>query len=153
MLIRQATGSTSEVVRSLVERCCNRGDLSVLSTFVRQPLDGRIKRFLTEFQVSVPDAQWTVHELVAGDNTVVVRLSVRGTFSGPLVGLAAPGREATMSGVVFGHFLDGMLAELWLQADLLGFLQQLGVLPPLDLSRAVTVARMATIITAWSAES
>jgi hypothetical protein len=32
--------------------------------------------------------------------------------------------------------------DLWLQADLLGLLQQLGVMPPVDLAQAVTMAQV-----------
>jgi hypothetical protein len=67
---------------------------------------------------------------------------VQGTFSGPLVGLAPPGRAATLTGVAIGRFSEGRLVELWLQADLLGFLQQLDVLPPLRLAQAVTLAQV-----------
>jgi hypothetical protein len=90
----------------------------------------------------VPDARWTIVEEIARGNTVVVRLAVQGTFSGPLLGLAPPGRPAILTGVAIGHFAGGRLVDLWLQADLLGLLQQLGVMPPLDLSQAVAVAQV-----------
>ena len=74
---------------------------------------------------------------------MVTRLVVQGTFSGPLLGLARPGRPATLSGVAISRFAQGRLVDLWLQADLLGFLMQLGVLPQLDLARAVAMAQVA----------
>jgi hypothetical protein len=73
---------------------------------------------------------------------VVTRLAVQGTFSGPLVGLAPPGRPATVTGVAISRFAQGRLVELWLQADLLGLLVQLGVLPPLGLAQALAMARV-----------
>jgi predicted ester cyclase len=97
---------------------------------------------LAEFSAAVPDAHWRIVEQVAERNTVVTRLSVRGTFSGALVGLAPPGRPATLTGVAISRFARGRLVDVWLQADLLGLLQQLRVLPPLDLAQAVTMARV-----------
>jgi hypothetical protein len=44
--------------------------------------------------------------------------------------------------VAISRFTRGRLVDVWLQADLLGFLQQLAVLPPLDLAQAVTMAQV-----------
>jgi predicted ester cyclase len=102
----------------------------------------RLREMLAAFRAAVPDARWTSLEQVAEGETVVTRLAVRGSFTGPLVRLAPPGRPATLTGVVIGRFAAGHLAELWLQADLLGLLQQLGVMPPLDLAQAATMAQV-----------
>ena len=69
-------------------------------------------------------------------------LSVHGAFSGPLVGLAPPGRPATLMAVAISRFDADWLVELSVLADLLGLLTQLGVLPPLDLARAVAMAQV-----------
>jgi hypothetical protein len=90
----------------------------------------------------VPDARWTIEQQVVQEDTVATRLSVRGTFHGPLVGLAWPGRPATVAGVVFCRFAGGRIADLWMQADLLGLLEQLGVMPQLDLAQALSVAHV-----------
>src|SRR2546428_729345 len=68
------------------------------------------------FRGGVPDAGWTIGEQIAQGTTVVTRLGVRGTFSGPLLGLAPPGRPATLTGVAICRFARGRLVELWLQA-------------------------------------
>jgi hypothetical protein len=47
-----------------------------------------------------------------------------------------------VTGVLICRFAAGRLVDLWLQADLLGLLQQLGVLPPLDLAQAVAMAQV-----------
>jgi hypothetical protein len=83
-----------------------------------------------------------VRWLVAEGETVVARLEVRGSFSGPLVRLAPPGRPATLTGVAICRFAGVHLVGLWLQADLLGLLVQLGVLPPLGLAQALAMARV-----------
>jgi predicted ester cyclase len=157
-----ATASAA-LVRRVVEEACNSGNLAVLQEVLgpaggvgagdlpaprpdaahagdRPP--GRLRELLAAFQGAVPDARWTILEQVAQDDTVVTRLAVRGTFSGPLVGLAPPGRPATLTGVATSRFAEGRLVALWLQADLLGFLEQLGVTPPLSLAQAVTLAQV-----------
>jgi predicted ester cyclase len=135
-------------VRRVVEQACNQGDLAVLDALLA-PAGGvdaarhlTLRQGLAAFREAVPDARWTIVEQIAAGDTVATRLAVRGTFSGPLVGLAPPGRLATLSGVAISRFAGGRLVDLWLQADLLGLLQQLGVMPPLALDKAVAVARV-----------
>jgi predicted ester cyclase len=140
-------------VRRLVEEACNGGNLAALEEVLPPPsptdpaaADERagspLRDYLAAFRDAVPDARWTIEEQVTQGTTVVTRLAVQGTFSGPLVGLAPPGRPATVTGVAISHFAQGQLVELWLQADLLGLLVQLGVLPPLGLAQALAMARV-----------
>ena len=139
-------------VRHLVDEACNDGNLAVLDAVLApaSPTAGadglagaNLHDLLAEFQAAVPDARWTIVEQISQRNTVVTRLVVRGTFAGALLGLAPPGRPATLTGVAISRFAGGRLVEVWLQADLLGLLQQLGVLPPLDLAQAVAMAQVA----------
>lgn len=145
---RMSAAQQAACVRRVVERACNDGDLTVLDAVLPppgapdQPGVVRLRQVLPAFRAAVPDARWQIVDLIAAGNTVVTRLSVQGTFSGALVGLAPPGRPATLSGVAISRFARGRLIELWLQADLLGFLQQLGVLPALDLDQVVAMAQV-----------
>ncbi|HEU0026641.1 MAG TPA: ester cyclase [Ktedonobacterales bacterium] len=149
-LARQATAHAAAITR-LVEEVCNQGDPAILDEILA-PAEGAtiaptlaplpLRQQLAAFRAAVPDAHWTIVQQVAAGDTVVTRLAVRGAFSGPLVGLAPPGRAATLTGVAFARFSEGRLVEVWLQADLLGFLQQLDVLPPLRLAQAVALAQV-----------
>lgn len=105
----------------------------------------RLPQLLAAFRAAVPDARWTIEEQIAQGEVVATRLSVKGTFSGPLLGLAPPGRVATLTGVAISRFVGGHLMGLWLQADLLGLLLQVGVLPPLDLAQAVSMAQVGRV--------
>jgi predicted ester cyclase len=129
----------------LVEEACNQGRLEVLDELLapaHRAGGPPLRAHLAAFRAAVPDARWTIVEQVVQGNTVAARLAVRGTFWGPLLGLAPPGRPAVLTGVAIGHVAGGRLVELWLQADLLGLMQQLGVLPPLDLAQAVAMAQV-----------
>ena len=146
--------SPAAQVRRLVEEACNAGNLAVLEEAMPASAMSPVAevrswpslpRLLAAFRTAVPDAHWTIEEQIAEGEAVATRISVKGTFSGPLVGLAPPGRPATLTGVAFSRFAAGRLATLWLQADLLGLLLQLGVLPPLDLSQAAAMAQVARV--------
>src|SRR5919199_311657 len=140
-------------VRRLVEDACKNGDLAALDAALA-PVgpadppapDGRtgspLRDYLAAFRAAVPDARWTIVEQISQGNTVVTRLVVQGTFAGALLGLAPPGRPATVTGVAISRFAQGRLVDLWLQADLLGLLQQLGVMPPLDLTQVAALTQM-----------
>jgi SnoaL-like polyketide cyclase len=133
-------------VRRLIEEACNRGPVGPprdagVAAAGGAPL-ARLPGLLAAFRAAVPDARRTIEEQVVQNQTVVTRLSVSGTFSGNALGLAPPGRPAAVTEVAISRFVAGRLAGLWLQADLLDLLQQLGVMPPLDLSRAVAIARV-----------
>jgi hypothetical protein len=140
-------------VRRLVEEVCNGGNFAALDAALPPPsptdpapAGGRagspLRDYLAAFRDAVPDARWTIVEQIAQGTTVVTRLAVQGTFSGPLVGLAPPGRPAMVTGVAISRFAQGRLVDLWLQADLPGLLGLLGVLPPLGLAQALAMARV-----------
>ena len=154
--------SPAAQVRRLVEEACNGRNPSVLEEVlatatrlpaaeVRTPPD--LPKLLAAFQAAVPDALWTIEEQITEGDAVATRMSVKGTFSGPVLGLAPPGRPATLTGVVISRFSGGKLVSLWLQADLLGLLQQLRVLPPLDLTQVVAMARLQRENKRWTSES
>jgi predicted ester cyclase len=143
--------SPADQVRLLVDEACNGGNIAALERVLAAPahtvgarlqLPQHLPKLLVDFRAAVPDARWTIEEQIAQGEAVVTRLSVEGTFSGPLLGLAPPGRPAIVTGVAISRFVSGYLVGLWLQADLLGLLLQLGVLPPLDLAQAVALAQI-----------
>ncbi|MFD8478471.1 ester cyclase [Kitasatospora sp. NPDC059673] len=75
-----------------------------------------------------------VHEIedqIAEGDKVVTRLTGRGTSVGDLPGIPATGRPITMTATVVHRIENGKLAEKWSDKDILGFLQQLDVIPPL----------------------
>lgn len=110
---RSPRGAAAALVRRLIEQVCNGGNLAALDAALApspRASDGgdageravhRLRPLLAAFQDAVPDAHWTVEDQVASGDTVVTRLAVRGAFSGPLFGLAPPGRLATLTGVAF----------------------------------------------------
>jgi predicted ester cyclase len=150
----------AKLVQRLIEEVGNAGDLDRLDVFLAPEAAmpgarGRegIKQALRLFRAAVPDARWTIQEQVAAEGTVVTRLQVQGTHRSGLWGIAPTGRVATVTGVLICRFAHGRVATCWAQADLLGLLCQLGVLPALDLERVVAVARVLQAGEAWAAQT
>lgn len=76
-----------------------------------------------------PDARFSVTELIAEGERVAVPHSMQGTHQGEFQGIPATGNAVVVNAVVIMHFADGKAAEMWLNADFLGLMQQLGVIP------------------------
>ncbi|XVQ10753.1 ester cyclase [Spirillospora sp. CA-255316] len=73
-----------------------------------------------------------VQDQVAEGDKVVTRLLCRGVHEKDLPGIPATGNEMVMTATVIHRVEDGRLAEKWSDKDLLGMLQQIGVVPPLE---------------------
>jgi predicted ester cyclase len=70
-----------------------------------------------------------IDDMVAEGDKVVVRVTGQGVHSGELFGIPATHREFTASGITIFRIAGGKIAERWVEIDMLGALQQLGVIP------------------------
>jgi steroid delta-isomerase-like uncharacterized protein len=70
-----------------------------------------------------------VDRLVAEDDVVVAHFTTRGRHTGDFAGYPATGREFAFAGMAMYRIADARLAEAWFAPDLLGWFQQLGMLP------------------------
>ena len=89
------------------------------------------KQMIAGFLETLADFQETVEAQVAEGDTVVTRLSGSGRHTGELMGAAPTGKETKWTAVIISRFEDGKIAEEWVEADFLSFLQQIGVVPQL----------------------
>jgi steroid delta-isomerase-like uncharacterized protein len=82
------------------------------------------------FKEGFPDLVETVEEMVAEDNKVVIRSLWKGTHTGEFVGIPATGKPVVLTGINFYRVgEDGMLVERHGSFDVLGMMQQLGLVP------------------------
>jgi steroid delta-isomerase-like uncharacterized protein len=95
-----------------------------------------IKEHLASLRRAFPDCHYTVDDLVAEGNMVVVRWSLTGTHRGEFWGITPTGKKVSLSGTSTDRIADGMITEVAQQWDALGFMQQLGVVPALGQSAA-----------------
>jgi steroid delta-isomerase-like uncharacterized protein len=90
-------------------------------------LVGLKQRIATLFQAL--DPHWTIHDIVAEKDIVVLRWSHTGTHVGEFLGIPATGRSFTMRGIDMYRVRDGLMVEHWNVVDMLGLCQQVGVIP------------------------
>ena len=112
-------------------------DEIIAPEFVRHDLAGGpeahgpdgVKRLIAGLRTGFPDLRTTIEDIFSDGDRVVVRFTARGTHSGPFMGIAPTGREATWSGVNIYRVSGGRIRETWQLADGLGLLRQLGAAP------------------------
>jgi len=78
-----------------------------------------------------PDLHATMEDIIAEEDKVAIRYSVRGTHRGEFMGMAPTGKHFTISGIEILRFAGGKAVEHWGVTDQLAMMQQLGALPPM----------------------
>ncbi|MGH2587950.1 MAG: ester cyclase [Dehalococcoidia bacterium] len=81
------------------------------------------------FNAAIPDMRTTIEDLVAEGDKVVVRYTAEGTQQGEMMGIPPTGKRFRMTGINITRMAGGKLAEHWAEMDMLGMMQQLGVIP------------------------
>jgi steroid delta-isomerase-like uncharacterized protein len=129
------------IVRHYLEEAWNQGNLSIIDELAApnyaryvsgqgSPLnrEGQKQR-IASFREALPDVHLSIDDLVAEGDRVVFRITIAGTQTGTLMGVAPTGRRVTISAIDIVRLVDGKIEEHWGQMDMLGLLQQLGALP------------------------
>jgi steroid delta-isomerase-like uncharacterized protein len=75
------------------------------------------------------DVRFTVEDIIAEGEKVVVRWRNHGTHIGEFLGIPPTGKEFSVEGINVYRVIDGKLAEGWGVVDVFGQLLQLGVIP------------------------
>ena len=131
------------LVRRFVKEFWNQGntatadDLMAGDVEIRMPtgetlsLD-ELKRFNGEWRESFPDWPSTFEELVAEGDRLAERWTGRGTHLGELMGIPPTGRRVEAPGSVFYRIAGGKIVEFKGQLDMMGLMQHLGVISPLQ---------------------
>ena len=83
---------------------------------------------IRHYHAAFPDLHLDVEELIVAGNTVVIRLTFRGTDTGGYVGRPPTGRAVEEWVVDIMHFEGDRVVSEWIGADKLGLFIQLGVL-------------------------
>ena len=76
----------------------------------------------------LPNLHFTVDDIVAEGEKVIVRWTMQGTHLGEFFGVPATGKTVKATGVDIILMRDGKMAEHWHEIDALGLLQQLDVI-------------------------
>jgi steroid delta-isomerase-like uncharacterized protein len=135
-----STETNKAVVRRYYDEVLNAGQVDTLDELAvedyheNDPLpgqaDGRqgLKERASIF-INALSSNFTVEDVVAEGDRVVVRWTNNGTHVGDFLGIPPTGRSFRIAGIDIHRVENGRLAEHWHVVDQLTMLQQLGLLP------------------------
>jgi steroid delta-isomerase-like uncharacterized protein len=75
------------------------------------------------------DLHVTIDDIMANGDMVTARFTTRGIHKGEFMGLPPTGKAITMTGIEIFRINEGKVTELWGEANRMGLMQQLGILP------------------------
>jgi len=135
------TATNRAIVHRFVEEAYNAGNPALLDELcaadvvIHDPAQPAVrdlqalKELWSAQRAAFPDVRTAIEDLVAEGDRVAKRFTVRGTQTGEFNGLAPTGRQFTLAGIDILRISEGKIREIWYAYDMLGVLQQLGVLP------------------------
>jgi steroid delta-isomerase-like uncharacterized protein len=127
--------------RRIIEEGFSGGNLDVIDEvssddFVsHDPIAGEqdaeaAKQTMAGYREAFPDLQFTIEEIFAAGDKVVIRWTGNGTFENDLMGLPATGEKGDpVEGITIDRYEDGKLVEAWTQWDTLTFMRDIGAIP------------------------
>jgi len=83
----------------------------------------------SDFMAAFPDLQFSVDDLFAEGDRVAWRWTMTGTHNGSLGPFPASGKPVSLPGISLFRLRGGKIVEDKVRADILGLLQQIGVVP------------------------
>ncbi len=129
------------IARRFVEEVMNAGNPAAADEFiapilvVHNPVPGQapgregFKQTFARLRDAFPDLHFTIEDLLADGDKVMIRSTYRGTHRGELLGFPATGKPVAVMGIDLLRFADGKIVEHWGTYDQMDMLHQLGVLP------------------------
>ncbi len=132
------------VVRRFIEAGNNiQGDTSKIQAFIDEfiasnhihhtPTGDTNLEQTTQFYNMVftafPDLMYTINDIVAEGDRVVIRVTNTATHKGVFQGIPPTGKQISFTGVDIFRVTDGKIQEEWSSPDVLGLMQQLGAIP------------------------
>ncbi|HEX5414562.1 MAG TPA: ester cyclase [Chloroflexota bacterium] len=94
------------------------------------PLDFQgFRQFVEAFNAGFPGYRHDIEDMIAEGDKALARITWYGTHRGAFQGIPPTGKSAAMAGMNLIRVEDGRIAETWAIFDVMGMLQQLGVIP------------------------
>ena len=120
------------LARRIVDEMWNTRNLNVVDEIYAPQFGGgheASRQFVAASLAAFPDLQITIQDQIAEDDLVATRYRMRATHQGEIANIPATGKQFEVTGIEMHRFADGKLIELWNIVDMLGILQQVGIIP------------------------
>ncbi len=88
-----------------------------------------IRMLMGAFRGVFPDIHYSVEDIVAEGDMVATRWTMTGSQQGEFLGIPPSGKRVAVTGIQIDRIADGKIVEHWRETDIMGMMQQLGVIP------------------------
>lgn len=127
------------LAKRVIEEIFNGGNINNLEELVARDilihdtdkeLSGldQLRQGIANLHAAFPDLHYTIEDLLADDDKVIVRCKGAGTHHGSFRGIPATGKKMVYTVILIWRFTNNKLCEHWSVSDVYGMLQQLGVI-------------------------
>jgi predicted ester cyclase len=87
------------------------------------------RQFYSGMWAAFPSPRLTFEDMISEEDRVAVRFTMQATQRGNFMGIPPTGQEIALSGITILRFAGNKCVERWNVGDMLGLMQQLGVVP------------------------
>jgi predicted ester cyclase len=91
--------------------------------------DAVLKGHIVGYEAAFPRYAMDTEEMLADEDKVVVRFTLRATYAGGFMNIPATGQQVAMPGIIIYRIADGKIVEHWMEVDSMALMQQLGMQP------------------------
>jgi predicted ester cyclase len=134
------TGDNQQLVRDIFERAINQRDETVFEEFIDptyvnydmpmpEPGPAGMRALMGGFFAAFPDMRIVIEQTLGEGDLVCTRGYFEGTHQGDFMGVPATGNTVNVKYMDLWRVADGKAVENWVRLDMLGMMQQLGVVP------------------------
>jgi steroid delta-isomerase-like uncharacterized protein len=88
-----------------------------------------LRQVVSMFKAGFPDLHATVEATIAEGDRVATRGTITGTHNGPFMNIPPTGKSVKVPFTDIWRIENGKAVENWVQMDMLGLMQQLGLIP------------------------
>jgi steroid delta-isomerase-like uncharacterized protein len=133
-----STEHNKRIVHRYFDELWNRNNLAVIDEILETEVEGHAagqtfggadtfrQRSKTLYTI-YSEPHFIIEDQIAEGDKVLVRWTLRGKHTGEYMGVMPTGKEVVSTGMNLFRLADGKIAEVWVESDDLGELQQLGV--------------------------
>lgn len=139
------TQRSKTIVRRLHEEVFVDGNTEMIDElvsrdYISHQVDGDLTRdeefrgLLPKFRKAFPDLKFNFTHLIAEDDLVAARYTIQGTHENEFKGMPPTGKTFKISGLILERVEDGKIVESWPLRDRMGMMEQLGLVPELQIA-------------------
>jgi len=131
------------MIRRVSDELWNKGNVDICDEVFAQNcsfhdpsfhIDGiaGMKQQVRELRTANPDLHMDIQEVLAEGDLTAARWTMGGTARGEFKGIPGTGKTYVMTGMIMDQWQGDHIVEEWVNYDLAGTLQQIGIMPTME---------------------